>query len=249
MRISFDSNAWEQVFRSDTQEYATIRSALVARKVEGVICEAAFRIEAVRKKERVAYFAQPHMEVSFPWRIVERDGEQYVHLMSIGPADHAHPGLPEVQAERLKLAMSAGIRLMRGLAWMGLPSPSEISNSEAFLQETESERNEREQRQIDVSAEIWGRKVGKQAFDAMGGWQAIRRGQLHEKRFAKACAEWADGELAAAHVAYRNDILCTEDRAVAAGVSIFDRSHRSWLATEYGVRFASLKDVAAIVGA
>lgn len=249
MRISFDSNAWEEIFRSDAQECVAIRNALATRKVEGLICETAFRIEAVRKKDRAAYFAQPHMEVSFPGSIVQRDGKPHVHLMSIGPDDRKHPGLPEVQADRLRAAASAGIRLMRGLAWMGLPSPREISDPRAFVQETESDRSEREQRQMTVSAAMWRRGVGKQAFDDAGGWQAIDEGQLHEKKFAKACAEWADGELAAAHIGYCNDFLCTEDHGIAAGISIFDMSNRAWLESEHGVRFATLMDVATMVAA
>ncbi len=247
MRVSFDSNAWEEIFRSQARECLAIRDAIATRKVAGLICETAFRIEAVRKKERAAYFAQPHMDVSFLWRIVQIDGQPHIHFMSIGPDDRKHPGLPEIQAERFKEAVSAGIRLMRGLAWMGLPSPPEIRDPRAFVQQTESERTEREQRQMAVSATMWKRGVGKQVFDAAGGWQAIDQNKLHEKKFAKACAEWADGELAAAHVGYRNDFLCTEDRGVAAGLSIFDVSNRSWLASEYGVRFTTLKDVAEMV--
>lgn len=247
MRISFDSNAWEEVFRSNEHECLAIRAALAAGRVDGMICEAAFRIEAVRKKDRSAYFARPHIGVSGPAGIVQINGESYIHLLSIGPDDNLHPGLPEVQAERLRDAISAGMQLMRGLAWMGLPSPPEIRSLEAFVPETKNQRTEREQRQISICAEMWKRDVGKQVFDAAGGWQAINQGEAHEKKFAKACAEWADGELAAAHVGYRNDFLCTEDRAIAAGSSVFDKSNRDWLATEYGVRFATLKEVAAMV--
>lgn len=171
MRVSFDSNAWEEIFRSDAQDCIVIREALATRKFEGLICETAFRIEAVRKKDRTAYFAQPRMEVSFPGSIVQRDGKPHIVLMSIGPDNRQHPGLPEIQAERLKLAVSAGIRLMRELAWMGLPCPPEINDPRVFLQETEHERAEREQCQMAICAGMWERGVGKQAFDAAGGWQ------------------------------------------------------------------------------
>jgi hypothetical protein len=247
MRVSFDSNAWEEIFRSDADECIAIRDAISAGRFAGLICETAFRIEAVQKKDRAAYFAQPRVEVAFPGGIIHRDGKPHFHFMSIGPDYRQHPGLPGVQATRLRLALLAGIRLMRGLAWIGLPSTPEISDPRAFVQETESEAAERQQCQIAVSVNIWKLGVGKQAFDAAGGWQAIDQGQLHEKKFAKACAEWADGELAAAHVAYRSDFLCTADHGVAAGASIFNVSGRAWLASEYGVRFATLKDIAGMV--
>lgn len=214
-------------------------------RIEGFICEAAFRIEAVRKNDRPAYFARPQMKVTFPSRIVSIEGKPHIHFMSMGPNDGRHPGLPDVQANRLELALSVGLRLMRGLAWMGLPSPLEIGDPRFFVQETESARGEREQLQIAVSAKMWKRGVGKQAFDAAGGWQAIEQGTLHEKKFSKACAEWADGELVAAHIAYQHDILCTNDRAQAAGTSIFDARNRTWLNAQYGVVFKNFDELIA----
>lgn len=54
------------------------------------------------------------MDVQLPFSIAMRGGKPYVHLMSIGPDDESHPGLPEVQSNRLKHALAAGVRLMRG---------------------------------------------------------------------------------------------------------------------------------------
>jgi hypothetical protein len=153
--------------------------------------------------------------------------------MSIGPADESHPGMPEVQSNKLKNALAAGVRLMRGGAWLGLPSPVEIRDPALFVQTNDPGR---EQRQINASAHIEARGVGKAAFDAAGGWNAQGGVPHSEKVLAKACAEWADGELVASHIAYRNDILCTNDQARAAGVSIFDSANRAWLAAEFGVR-------------
>ena len=87
------------------------------------------------------------------------------------------------------------------------------------------------------------RGVGKAAFDAAGGWDAQPDASFNEKIFAKACAEWADGELVANHIAYRNDVWCTNDLARAAGTSIFDPTNRAWLTAEFGVRFTTLEEL------
>jgi hypothetical protein len=240
MRVTFDSNAWEKIFEPDDRDWASIRSAIASGRITGFICEAAFRIEAIRKRERTAYFAEPAMDVQFPLSIVMRNGKPYVHFMSIGPDDKSHPGLHEVQSNKLKNALAAGIRLMRGAAWLGLPCPAEIRDPALFVQTNDPGR---EQRQIDALARIEARGVGKAAFDAAGGWNAQPSASRSEKMFAKTCAEWADGELVASHIAYRNDILCTNDQARAAGASIFDSANRTWLAAEFGGQFATLEEL------
>jgi hypothetical protein len=243
MRVTFDSNVWEKVYdRRDTQ-CAVIRDALTAGKIEGFICEAGFRIEAIQKKQRAAYFAQPHLGFRFGG-IVEREGRSYYH-MSVGPEDDRHPGLPAVQAARLQEALKSGFRLMRALAWMGLPAPQELRDPTMFVPETLKSANQRQQRQIEASARIDARGVGKAAFDALGGWNLPMTAPNDEKKFHKACAEWADGELVSAHIAYQHDTLCTDDRAKTAKVSILNPANRAWLTAHYGVVFKTIDELTA----
>jgi hypothetical protein len=234
MRVSFDSNAWEKIFHSTDCKCAPIRAALKARRLEGFISEAGFRIEAIRNRDRADYFKQPHADLQF-------DGSG-TRKMSFGPLDDRHPGLPVPQAGKLQSALAAGIRLMRGSNWMGLPSPQEISDPMIFVPETPEAKHEREQRQLDVSALIDARGVGWAKFDAADGW-SVRIKDTH--RFREACAEWADGELVAAHIAYQNDILCTHDHARRAGTSVFDPKNRSWLTSNYGVVFKTIDELLA----
>jgi hypothetical protein len=114
MRVTFDSNTWEKIFDPIDRDWSSIRSAIASGRIAGFVCEAGFRIEAIRKNERATYFAEPAMDVRLPFSIVMRDGQPYVHLMSIGPEDESHPGLPEVQSNKLKNALAADVRLMRG---------------------------------------------------------------------------------------------------------------------------------------
>lgn len=242
MRVSFDSNAWEKMFDPADRDWTSIRAAIATNQIAGFISEASFRIEAIRKSERTSYFAEPAMQVQFPLSTVERDGKPYIHLMTIGPDDDRHPGLPEIQSAKLISALDAGVRLMRTASWLGLPSPSEIGDPAIFAQAAHGD-SAREQCQIDTLALIEARGVGRAAFEAAGGWQGAGGVLQDEKRFRKACAEWADGELVAAHVAYRNDILCTNDQAHAAGRSILDPTNRAWLTAEFGVQFATLDEL------
>jgi hypothetical protein len=105
--------------------------------------------------------------------------------------------------------------------------------------------HEREQRQLDISALIEARGVGYAKFDAADGWSVRIK---DTNRFREVCAEWADGELVASHIAYQNDILCTDDRAKAAGTSVFDLGNRSWLTADYCVVFKTLDELLAQIG-
>ncbi|MDB5411085.1 MAG: hypothetical protein JWL84_5997 [Rhodospirillales bacterium] len=160
-------------------------------------------------------------------------------------SDDRHPGLPVVQAAALQRALAAGIRLMRGQNWLGLPRPQQVEDPTLFVREDRGVAQEREQRQLDVSALIDARGVGKAAFDAADGWNTRTRDAVAAKKLSKACAEWADGELVGAHIAYQNDVLCTNDRARGAGTSIFNATNRSWLTAEFGVRFMTTDELAA----
>jgi hypothetical protein len=69
-----------------------------------------------------------------------------------------------------------------------------------------------------------------------------------EKEFARAAAEWADGDSVAAHFAYGNDIFCTEHQGHgASGPSILDAENRRWLAVAHNVKFATITELAAQV--
>jgi hypothetical protein len=242
VRITFDSNAWERVFDPNDTEYVSIRAALADGRIEGFISEAGFRIEAIRRSERASYFGQPRMDMRLS--VVLRNGVPHL-CMSFGPDDKRHPGLPAIQSSKLQSALTAGIRVIRTLSWMGLPSPSPALDPTIFAQESKEAARDREQRQSNVSAGITGRGVGRAAFDTAGGWNLPPGGPQSERRFRNACAEWADGELVAAHIAYRNDIVCTDDHAGGAGTSIFDQGNRSWLGMHYGVAFMTLNELMA----
>lgn len=58
-------------------------------------------------------------------------------------------------------------------------------------------------------------------------------------------AEWADGDLIAAHIGEGLDIICTND--IAGGndtKSVFSSLHRKWLSDDYSCKFLTPKELA-----
>jgi hypothetical protein len=163
--------------------------------------------------------------------------------MSFGPDDSRHPGLPSQQKQKLDSAFRAGVKLIRGGAWMGLPSPQEVGDLNLYEPESPEAARERGQREIDAFYQIEQRGVGKAAFDAADGWEAKERSLAEGRRLTAACAEWADAEMVSAHIAYQNDVLCTDDLGRNAGASVLDETNRAWLASTYGVRFLTVREL------
>jgi hypothetical protein len=189
MKVSFDSNAWEAVFPLGDVQYQGVRAALAERQIKGFVCEAGFRIEAIVKRQRSAYFAEPRMKVDGSGPALQANG--LVPLMTIGPDDGAHPGLPPAQRNKVLRALDCGVRLMHGLNWLGLPGPRETKGLGLYVSEDKETRSEREPQQIEAYAQFEARGVGKAAFDAADGWEKRPRTAAEEKRLARACAEWA----------------------------------------------------------
>jgi hypothetical protein len=239
MKITFDSNAWEALF-DERQPFDAVVASLFAKRITGYICASNLQIEAIRRISRAEYFQQPYM--GFDFGVVSLDGSPMLR-MSFGPDDRHHPGLPATQKEKLERAFEAGVLLIHGGNWLGLPRPIEIIDATKFVAEDEQERSARELRESEVSWHIQQRGVGKAVFDGEGGWELRSRDKSAERRLSRACAEWADGETVSAHIAYAHDILCTNDRARRAGNSIFNDVNREWLATSFGVKFMTVEEL------
>ena len=78
-------------------------------------------------------------------------------------------------------------------------------------------------------------------------YEGLGRVEGH-KRVSRAIAEWADGDAIAAHYGYGMDYFCTEDEGRNAhGPSVLDATNRAWLQGEFGIKFVSLDEIAALL--
>jgi len=99
-----------------------------------------------------------------------------------------------------------------------------------------------------LAVSMISRGVGKAACDAAYGWEVRDRSPNEVRRLSAACAEWADAETVAAHIAYQNDVLCPNDRGRNAGASILDEINQAWPSSTYGVQCLTVGDLARAVG-
>ena len=151
-----------------------------------------------------------------------------------------------VLKERLELAFSLGMRLMRAPR-IGIPVPASFLDLSVFADEVDVPISAaRDNRWGDVVEMIEQRGVGGAVLREIGKEIVPKTG---EKEFACAVAEWADEDSVAAHVAYGNDIFCTEDQGKSAiGKSILDADNRQWLELIHNVSFATIRELVTQLG-
>ena len=250
LRVTFDSNVLQKAvmpsLASKTDlfaEYVTIHDALQGNRVQGFICETVGTLEAIRNDARKAYFTSIKPKVSV--QVVNASHRQAPLKIDMGTTHDQHPGLYRVLEERLRLAIALGMRLMRAPR-MTIPIPALMLDLSVFADETDVPISAaRDNRWGDVAETIAHRGVGSALLRSLQKKAGGRADAIEEKDFARAVAEWADGDSVAAHVAYNNDLFCTEDQGKSAGGnSIFDASNRRWLAVTYGVKFATVRELA-----
>jgi hypothetical protein len=245
MRVTFDSNAWQKVVvpnlarkTSLYDAFADIHEALRTKEIQGFICETVGTLEAIRRRVRKAYFTsiKPAVKVQS-----DAKGDQILVNINIGPNHDQHPGLPHILRERLEFAFNLGIRLMRAPR-IGIPLPDLFLDLSVFAEDVDVAISAaRDNRWGDVVSAIEERGVGSGALRLQQG----RFKAMGETEFARAVAEWADGDSVAAHVAYGNDVFCTEDQGKTFGsASILDVANRKWVTATYNVIFATIRELA-----
>ena len=253
MRVTFDSNVWQMIVmpalarNTDLHNaYEIVHDGVRNGQVQGFICETVGTLEAVRISGRKTYFTslRPRVEVKTDFR-----AGQGLMTINIDPNHDQHPGLPKVLTDRLEIAYSLGIRLMRAVR-MGIPTPASFLNLSVFADEHDVPTSAaRDNRWGEILETIEQRGVGAAALVALDEELGKTNSESDaEKRFASAIGEWADGDSIAAHVAYGNDVFCTHDQGKSAGrKSILDADNREWLAERYDVQFATIEELAARV--
>lgn len=274
MRVTFDTNVWKRMVFPERYasspnylSFGKIKNAIQSGQVRGYISEGFGTVEAVRKANRAKFHAQnaPKIEVT------NKSHGSGLNCISIEiKANHSlHPGIGDAFDEELNEALAIGIKLLT-TPYIGLPVPDRLRNNPHIYAEEVFANAQYNERFGDVVRTIVDREVGEGALVALakeftarldgprpaglsdrgliyGVYEHARASGLskEKKRIEKAFAESADGDVVAAHTAFGNDYLCTEDRGRAAlSASIFDTDNRAWLKTKYRVEILNVQQLA-----
>ena len=259
MKVTFDTNTWQGVVRPYERQkdphhadFQAVHDAIVDGRVRGFIVETVTTLEGIKKRDRAAYFAG-----TVPTTSVLAGTAPDAISASIGPNHGQHPGIHPALSDRLRDALDLGFRFLK-VPRIGMASPPIVLTEENKADEPVDGMGERQDRTAAAGREIEARGVGKDQVEQIGKRIAGRTGKSEPwwklladvtedeiNEVAKAVAEWADGDSLAAHIGYKNDVFCTNDKAVGAGHSILNADNRGWLTGTYGVHFSSISELAA----
>ncbi len=266
LRVTFDSNSWQRVVRPDSfpvdgrhLAFKELHHACRLGRVKGFISETVGTLEGIKRADRGAYFASRRLRLEFS----EKDASDgYIGGSVVISSDHSqHPGLAGILADSLEDAFAIGFRLLSAPR-MGAQRPAAFLDEAGDLRKdifaVEADGVSIEQRLEKfglLASEIEGRGVGLAVAQKLAANIQARSQRGPEpwfkyldqatpgaeaKAVAKAIAEWADGDAVASHIAYGNDLFCTEDIGRSAGTSVLDPNSRAWLYQAHGVHFVSL---------
>jgi hypothetical protein len=274
MRVTFDTNVWNRMVFPERWSHSPnydslvrIKDAILRGQVRGFISEGFATVEAISKRNRAKFYAQniPKVEVT-----PTVQGSGLISMSIEIKAKHSeHPGIGEEFEEELNEALAIGIKLLT-TPYIGLAVPDRLRKNPQIYAEEVFATAEYNERFGNVIRTIVDRGVGEGALPALvkefteqldgprpaglsdraliyGVYEyACTSGiSKYKRQIEKAFAESADGDLVAAHIAFGNDYLCTEDQGRSAGSpSVFDVENRKWLKAEHGVKVLNAQQLA-----
>jgi hypothetical protein len=274
MRVTFDTNVWNRMVfperwlnRPNYDSLVKIKNAIRSGQVRGFISEGFATVESIRKRDRASFHVQ-----SVPMVVVTpkvQSGGAISMAIEIKANHSQHPGIGEEFEEELNEALAIGIKLLT-TPYIGLAVPDRHRNNPHIYAEEVFATAEYNERFGNVVRTIVDRGVGEGAFpvlarefteqlDAPRPAGLSDRGLIYgvykyactsglskyKRQIEKAFAESGDGDLVAAHIAFGNDYLCTDDQGRSAvSPSVFDAENRAWLKTEHGVEILNAQQLA-----
>lgn len=262
MKITLDSNVYRKVaapnvFTKDPRhgDFTAIHNAIVAGGATGYVSDTVLTLEGIQKWQRPEYFAESKLDVKFTETPDENGAISLTNEMR--PRDSAHPGLHPMAADAVSRALQIGMRFLRAPR-IGLPRPKELTEADYAA---DADVAARQKRFSDLSHQLEVRGFGIYAAKHVGNAINKRLGKPTDLWFGnlaqaadtneraalvQAVAEWADGDTIAAHYAYGNNVLCTEDLAGnSTRKSVFDQETRNWLFADYGIDMCTIMELAA----
>jgi hypothetical protein len=263
MKITFDTNALERAARPEQHpkdpaqaDYIKVYRALTAGVLRGYFSDTIVTLEAVENNDRVQVFGstQPTMQMVRPYR--SEDGSEIVPVTI--KVEQTRKPLHPKNAARIHAALQIGMRALWAPPRVGSFRIEDPDDTIYEAGGSDAQLSERLDRSFALATAIEKRGLGHAKVRMVEAKLAARHGVqeswLRSLRWARgpdeqhavkrAIAEWADGDTVAAHYAYQNDCLCSDDHGRD---SVFEPINRAWPEAIYGIKFVTFAQLAGMI--
>ncbi|WP_139017367.1 hypothetical protein [Bradyrhizobium sp. STM 3809] len=258
--MTFDTNTFDKAVRPSVYakdpnhaDFVAVHEALKRGDLLGFVSETIITFEGIAKNDRASVFGTTDLRS----RTEQLSDDTF--QIALAPEQPARQPVHVKQAERFVAAFDLGIQLL-GAPRIGMPRVE----GNFYVPETEEALEQRLDRFFNVMRAIEARSLGSPRVLAIAERWAERAPNspwyqrlgtakdIHETReVGRAVAEWSDADSIGAHYGYGNDLFCTLDIAAGEGrrgdAAILDAENRAWLVSEFGIKFVSLSELAALV--
>jgi hypothetical protein len=258
LTVTVDTNTFDKAVRPAVyggdpahEDFLLVHDALKRGDIQGFLADPVITLEGIANHQRAKVFGNTTTQSS----LAQTSDDTFTSTITLVQANRSplHPK----QAERFIEAFDLGIRLL-GAPRIGMPRAEE----KFYAVENPAALGERLDRFVNLVRKIEARGLGSSRAQAiaerMAGGQIIQGAwftalgaakDIHETReVARAIAEWADADSVGAHYGYGNDIFCTLDTGKAeerrGEPAVLDSTNRASLTQEFGIRFATLHELA-----
>jgi hypothetical protein len=258
LRVTFDSNAYRQVINTGSArdaapcELQKINRAVKGGRIRGYLSESLVTLEGIENKDRARVLGSARLESQ-----TQATGDNTITI-SLSVRQDRKPLNPGF-SEWIQAARKLGMRFLRGPARIGwirvedgdgtLFEPDEsVLELAALLDKVNEAVTAIETRGLGRAIGVQlGLKFGTQS--GASGWWLQGLPLANNAQVQKAISEWADADSIASHIGYKIDLFCTRDKGGSRGgaPSILDGTNQAWLTATYGVQFATLTELAAMV--
>ncbi|ASZ52289.1 MULTISPECIES: hypothetical protein [Vibrio] len=254
MKVTFDSNVWENIVSPDSDKpsvYESLSRDICNNVIEPYFCEIALSLESIFKSDRLSHTStyKPKIEVVTE----EFDGNHFHGVVGFGPDNDAHPGMHPALAFKYSKAVELGFKVIT-MTNIGTARAKEIQDKTKVNFSSIDEFWAYADRLNECSKFIESLGCGSSSYHKLVEHYGIKMSPYKRlaqmaskteiKKFAASVAEWADGDSISAHYAFGNDYFCTNDQARNAGSqSVFHSDNLRLVAEKFGVQVISPEEL------
>lgn len=258
MKITLDTNVWEQIvdpnndyFTTDRNinKYRSIHDLILNGTISAFLSETIFTLEGIQRRNRKLFFGTYNCEIN----ILNSDIGSNTNKMNfvIAPDLKVHPGNNHFLTDFLEKAIELNFKIMKNLRIGGIVNPDILDEYYEDYPNNDINSYVNLCGQIDRELDSAGcgfiqvQNIGNRYKVNDDTWiEGLEKaGDDEDEPISSAIAEWADGDTVAMHIAYGHDYLISNDKGISAGSSsVFSQNNLSWLNDKYDLEVLDIND-------